>query len=281
MKNENDLKITSATEEGFSRNVFFETHAHYDHTLFKGQGPEVVRELKESGIERIVIPAITLESNQAAREMFDEEHFPFVYFASGIHPKVASSIIADRFDWTMISDYLSEKRTVAVKTGLDLANKSLTEKLISNQKAILQHLLRLADEHNLPVVLHVREAVPETVEELKKSGFTGKLEEHCFLYDKNAMYQMLEAGIHYFGIGGAVTRPENAALREAVMNMPLESILLETDAPFQKPFGYSEKLNTSLALDQIAETIAELKGIPKEELIAQAYENSMVFFGTK
>ena len=151
---------------------FFETHAHLDHKLFKGQGPELANELKQAGIEKIVIPAITVESNQVARELFDDEHYPFVLFATGIHPKMASYIIDDRFDWSNISKYLSEDRTVAVKTGLDISNQHLTDKHIFNQKLVLQHLLRLADQYKLPAVLHVRDVVPDIIEELGKLYFT-------------------------------------------------------------------------------------------------------------
>lgn len=83
----------------------------------------------------------------------------------------------------------------------------------------------------------------------------------------------------YFGIGGGVTFPENIALREAVAKMPLESILLETDSPFQKPYQYDQKLNTSYSLMQIAKEIATIKGIALDEVISATYDNSIRFFG--
>ncbi len=258
---------------------FFETHAHLDHKLYKGKGPILADALKYDGVERIVIPAITAESNQVARDLFDKDNYPYVLFASGLHPKIASYIIDDRFDWNIIAGYLSEDRTVAVKTGLDISDHFLTDKHISNQKLVLQHLLRLADQYALPAVLHVRDAVPELIEELGKSNFSGKLEVHCFLYDETIMNELLQAGVHYFGVGGAVTWPENEALREAVKKMPLEALLLETDSPFQKPYGYGEKLNTPHSLSQIAYVIANLKGISKEEVLDVTFDNSMRFFG--
>lgn len=258
---------------------FFETHAHLDHKLYKGQGPILADELKYAGVEKIVIPAITAESNQVARELFDRDNYPFVLFASGLHPKIASYIIDDRYDWDIISGYLSDDRTVAVKTGLDLSDQYFTDKHISNQKQVLQHLLRLADQHSLPAVLHVRDAVPEIIEELGKCNFSGELEVHCFMYDETIMNALLQAGVRYFGVGGAVTWQENAALRDAVGKMPLESLLLETDSPFQKPFGYGEKLNTPYSLNQIAYVIANLKGISKEEVLEVTYNNSVRFFG--
>ena len=257
----------------------FETHAHLDHKLYKGQGPALAKELYESGIDWIVIPAITEQSNQKSRELFDEENYPFVLFAAGIHPKVASSIKDDNFDWDKLTGYLSEKRTVAVKTGLDLSTKELTDKNILNQKHVLRHLLKLADKHNLPAVLHVRDAIPEIIEEIGLSRFMGELEVHCFLYDETVMNKLIQAGVHYFGIGGGVTFRENIALREAVAKMPLESILLETDSPFQKPYLYDQKLNTPYSLVQIAEEIAIIKGITIEMVMSATYDNSIRFFG--
>lgn len=261
-----------------NKHKLFETHAHLDHDLYKGQGPVLAKELYESGVDWIVIPAITEQSNQKARELFDEENYPFVLFAAGIHPKVASSIKDDNFDWDKLTGYLSEERTVAVKTGLDLSPKNLTDKNILNQKHVLRHLLKMADEHNLPAVLHVRDAIPEIIEEIGLSKFSGRLEVHCFLYDLAVMNKLIQAGVHYFGIGGGVTFPENIALREAVAKMPLESILLETDSPFQKPYQYDQKLNTSYSLMQIAKEIATIKGIALDEVISATYDNSIRFF---
>jgi TatD DNase family protein len=258
--------------------VYFESHAHYDHKLFKGTGPELVKELKESGIDRIVIPAITYESNFEVREKFVEEEFPYVYFATGIHPKIASYLKEDNVDWEPLERLMEDKRTVAVKTGLDFSDDHLGDAHHSNQKAILHHLLRIGAEHRLPVVLHIRDAAKEILEELKCKEFSGNIEVHCFMYGPQVMNDFLESGIKYFGIGGAVTKPENCELREAVRQMPVENILLETDSPFQRPQGYAERLNTSRSLEQVASEIALLKGMDADAIREQSYQNACRFF---
>ena len=88
----------------------------------------------------------------------------------------------------------------------------------------------------------------------------------------------MDAGVNYFGIGGAVTKDGFDELREGVKNIPLSSILLETDAPFQKPKDFQGKLNDSSSLLQIAREIGRIKGIPEEEVIRATYQNAMSFF---
>ena len=258
--------------------MYFESHAHYDDKQFKGAGPEIVKELKAFGIEKIVVPAITLESNYEARKMFGAEEFSYVYFATGIHPKVASYTRDENVDWESFEALLKEKRTVAIKTGLDLHNPVLGPAHIKNQKAIMEHLFRLASKYDLPVVLHVRDANELLLEELEKIGFEGKIEVHCFLYDKQFMNGLMKAGVSYFGIGGAVTHEAHEALRDAVSHMPLSSVLLETDAPYMRPAEWHERLNTSKTLPQIAAEIAALKGVSVEQAVDVTYKNACKFF---
>ena len=184
---------------------YFDSHAHYDNSRFKGNGPDIVKELNANGmLEKAVISAITVESNYEARKMFDEAEFPYVYFAAGIHPRCASSIKDEKFDWDTFSGLFEDRRTVAVKTGLDFSGPQLTPTLIGNQKKILRHLLMIADLNKLPVVLHVRDSEEAIIDELQNSNPELNIEVHCFVYDKDIMEKMIQAGVKFFGIGGAV-----------------------------------------------------------------------------
>ena len=259
--------------------MYFESHAHYDDKQFKGAGPDIVKELKAFGIEKIVIPAITLESNYEARRLFGDEEFPYVYFATAIHPKVARYMKDENVDWESFEALLKEKRTVAIKTGLDLHNPMFGPAHIGNQKAIMEHLFKFASKYDLPVVLHVRDVSDLLLEELGKIGYEGRIEVHCFMYDKKFMDELMKVGVNYFGIGGAVTHENHGDLREAVSLMALESVLLETDAPYMRPAGYQERKNTSGTLPQIASEIAGLKGISADRVVDVTYKNACKFFG--
>ena len=257
-----------------------ETHAHYDHRLYKNNGPSIVKALKEwGGIDKIVIPAISFESNYEARQQFGRKEFPYVYFATGIHPYAARGITESNIDWKEFEKMLSDKRTVAVKTGLDYIDPNMSKTEKDHQCKVLRKLIGFANEHDLPVVIHVRDmAVDDLLNELSETKINTTVEVHCFVHDFNTMQRMIDSGIRYFGIGGAVTK-DYPKLRECVTKMPLEMLLLETDSPFQKPRGYSGKLNSSYSLETIAQEIAGIKGISVEEVVAAANSNACNFFG--
>ena len=269
-----------------------ETHAHTDHQLYEGRGAELVKEQFEYGIKKIVVPAITYDSNFAAREQLDE--FDHVFFAAGIHPKYAMN----ESDWdnaqsARFEALLSEPKTVAVKTGLDFAKKSITDAQVSKQIAFMKRLISYAHNFDLPLVFHVRGAMEAFMNVLKEYRIHTAAEIHCYCDSILTAERLMEHGIRYFGIGGAFTRKDSLGeymfpeLREFVRLVPAKMILLETDAPFQRPHGVEipqseycdNKLNTSLALVAIAEEIARLRGdISPEDLIEASNHNAERFF---
>ena len=260
----------------------FDTHAHYDHPLFEGNGPEIARHLFEEGtVDGIVIPAITYESN-FNRDKFPEERFPRVFFAAGLHPKCAVNEAwwseEKRADFECI---LSNHRTVAVKTGLDFCKKKLTESQKEHQKRFFRLMIGYANEARLPLVLHIRDSAEEVIEVLKEEKLSVKAVAHCYTYDKTVADKMIEVGITHFGIGGMITRDDMEPLCKCVEELPIESILLETDAPFVKPVGYEGNLNTSGTLEMVVEKIATIKNLPIQETVTALQCNAYAFFGVK
>lgn len=256
----------------------FDTHAHYDYPLF-GDGPEVVRKLHQNGVlNGVVIPAIAYESN-FSRERFPAAEFPYVYFAAGLHPKYATNEawwdVEKRAEFEQL---LEDPRTVAVKTGMDLAKVKLTEEQQAHQASFFKYLIGRANKKNLPLVLHVREAAAEALEILREHPLQVEAVVHCFSYDLEVARKMMDAGVTRFGIGGKLTLKDMAYLREAVKELPLSAILIETDAPFVKPEGYEEELNTSETMMGTVRLIAELKGIRAEEVVAAVENNAREFY---
>lgn len=175
-----------------------------------------------------------------------------------------------------------DHRVVAIKSGLDFCKKKVQEQQINRQYDFLKLFMKLAEENNKPLVLHIREAADEAIKFFGENPLTVPAEIHCFIYNKEIMQKFIELGISFFGIGGMVTRSENVELQEAVKLMPLEMILLESDAPFVKVEGESERINTTArALPVVATKIAELKGISVEEVAEVTYMNACRFFGIK
>jgi len=263
----------------------FDTHAHYDHILFHDTGPETVDRLYNSGVlSGVVIPAISYESN-FHHDMFPVDKFPYVFFAAGIHPKYAMNMPfwSDGGDGKAKQDQflrlLDDKRTVAIKSGLDHAKKKLQNIQLQRQRDFFRYMIRLANAHQLPMVLHIRDAVEDALEILHENPLEVEAVVHCYTYGPDELSRFVEAGVNYFGIGGMLTRDEMGELREAVKILPLDRILLETDSPLVKPKGFHGELNTSEKLIETAELIAELKDVPVERVIEAVEKNAREFYG--
>lgn len=256
----------------------FDTHAHYDHPLFE-DGPAIVRNLYGEGtIKGVVIPAITYDSN-FHRASFPVEEFPYVYFAAGLHPKYATNEPwwgAERR--AEFEAFLEDPRTVAVKTGMDLAKIKLTDAQKEHQARFFKYFIGLANERKLPLVLHIRDAAKEATEVLRENPLQVEAVAHCYCYDLETAHEMMKVGVTRFGIGGKLTDEDMGHLRECVKELPLSAILVETDAPFVKPLGYTEKLNTSVTLMGIVRLIAELRGLGVEEVVAAVEKNARDFY---
>ena len=267
-------------EKKSEKRVLFDTHAHYDHRRFHGEGPKIVRELYDAGIiNGVVIPAISYESN-FNRLLFPEEEFPYVYFASGVHPRFSLS----KAKWTdakkqAFHKLLLDPRTVAVKSGLDLGDYSLSEDIKKSQRECLGYMMDLSVQFKLPLILHIRDAADEVIRFLKEKPSEVEIEVHCFTYDYRTAFKMMEVGITRFGIGGMLTRDGKDLLRDCVRRLPLSTILLETDAPFVKPKDFRGTVNTSEILWEIVQLIAELKGISTYTVADTVQKNAYEFFG--
>ena len=263
-----------------NQNVYYiDTHCHLDHLLFGDSRYEVVKKARDAGVKYMINAPVTYESNFTSNEMFPAKDYSDVFFAKGLHPKYA----ANEPTWnscmkTQFEQLLADKRTVAIKTGLDYCNTRMQESQKLTQKKFLMMFIDYATEYNLPMILHVREALDDMIASLKEHPINTETVIHCYNSCNWVKTQeVMELGIHYFGIGGMITRGD-AALLDSVKNMPMEAILLETDSPFVKLSNGDEKVNTPLVLPQIAMKIAELKGKSFEEVVTQTYENACNFY---
>ena len=258
---------------------YFETHAHPDHPLIEDRAG-YVRNMRAVGIDKMVIAPITYESNYQSMDLFPVNLYPDVLFSKGLHPKCAiNNPMWGKYEKEKFCELLLDKRVVAVKSGIDLSKKKLQEKQIERQYDFLKMFMEMAKKYNKPLVLHIREASQEAIDFFKKNPLPVRAEIHCFTYDKDVMMQLIDVGIRFFGIGGMVTRSENFDLQEAVKEMPLDMILIESDAPFVKVEGDIGRVNTSSrAIPTVVRKIAEIKGLSEEEVAKKTYWNAMRFF---
>ena len=139
--------------------------------------------------------------------------------------------------------------------------------------------MEIAREVKLPFIIHSREAAEDTLRLMKdlRAGEMSGGVIHCFSYGKEIAREYLSMGL-YLGIGGVLTFPNARKLKEVVAYAPLEQLLLETDAPYLAPVPHRGKRNSSLYLPYIAEAIAEIKGVPYEQVVQATEENAKRLF---
>ncbi len=252
--------------------MIFDTHAHYDDKAFDSDRKELFHNMKKEGVEFIVNVGSDLEANRKTLALAEE--FPFIYAALGVHPSEAGELAEADIQW--IKKKAENPKVVAIgEIGLDYywpePDKTVQKKWFERQ-------LALAGETGLPIIVHSRDAAKDTLEMLKawqvqKTG--GVI--HCFSYTKEIAREYLNMD-YYFGIGGVLTFKNAKKLVEAVEYIPMNRILLETDCPYLAPEPYRGKRNQSSYIHYVAQKLAEIKNISKEEVLAQTMRNAKEFY---
>ncbi len=253
--------------------MIFDTHAHYDDQAFDCDREELLNGMKERGVEYIVNIGASLASCKKTLELIEE--YPFLYGAIGIHPSETAELTDEDMDW--LKSKAAQEKIVAIgEIGLDYY---WPEPDRETQKKWFIRQLKLAEELKLPVVIHSRDAARDTLEILKNwNDHKTKGVIHCFSYTWEMAKEYL-AMDYYFGIGGVLTFKNARKLAEAVEQIPMERILLETDCPYLAPEPYRGKRNQSGYIDYVAEKLAELKGLDREDVLRITGENAKVFYG--
>ena len=255
--------------------MIIETHAHYDDEAFDEDREELLWKMKEQGVEFIVNVGASIASTKKTIELV--QRYPFLYGAVGIHPSETEELKEEDMLWLKKASV--QKDIVAIgEIGLDYYWPEPDREI---QKKWFIRQLALASEVKLPVIIHSRDAAEDTLEILKEwdKDKTGGVI-HCFSYSKEIAREYLSMG-YYFGIGGVLTFKNARKLVEAVEIIPMEKILLETDCPYLAPEPYRGKRNQSGYIDFVAEKLAKLKGITKEEVLRITSDNAKNFYHLK
>ena len=253
---------------------FIDTHAHLYDEAFDGDFGEVIGKIKNDGVIKCVFPAIDSSTfdrqTRAALECGD-----FVAQAMGLHPTSVGAT------WKEELEFVKEKvrygSYVAIgEIGLD---GYWSREFMNEQKEVFREQLRLAYELDLPVIIHVREAMEETFQVIDSLGEgipRGVF--HAFSGSVETWERIRRYGKFMVGIGGVVTY-KNAGVAKTVEQIPLEHILLETDCPYLTPVPNRGKRNDSGNLIYIAEKIAQIKGCALEQVAKVTTENAIRMFG--
>jgi TatD DNase family protein len=248
--------------------MIFETHAHYDDEAFDEDRQQLLASMKDAGIGNIVNIGANMASSHASIELAHK--YDFIYATVGVHPSDTAELDEDKLEELRLLS--RDERCVAIgEIGLDYYWPEPDHDL---QKKWFKRQIALAKEEKLPIVIHSRDAAADTLSILKEENAAengGVV--HCFSYSAEVAKQCVDMGF-YIGVGGVITFKNGRRLKETVDMLPLENIILETDSPYLAPTPYRGKRNCSLYLPLVADAIAEIKGVPAEEVIRITEENA-------
>ena len=252
------------------KEMLFDTHVHLLDERFDEDREAVLAELAGSGVGNVVEASSGLADSIRAAALAKEH--AAVYAAVGIHPHSAD-------EWSMavreaLHTLLQEKKVVAVgEIGLDYHyDFSPREK----QKEVFEQQVELALETDMPIVVHSREATADTMEILRRHpNVRGEL--HCFSGSAETAAELVKMGF-YIAFGGALTFKNARKTLEAGQAVPLDRLLIETDCPYMTPVPFRGKRNEPAYVKYVAEKLAEVKGVPVQEIVRMTEENAKRFF---
>lgn len=250
-----------------------DTHCHLDMSAYAADCEAVLARALAAGVSRIISVGIDLASSRRAIEL--AEQYPGVYATVGVHPHNVAELSAA--DYAELRGLCRHAKVVAYgEIGLDYVKNYAP---VSLQKEHFRRQVALAGELQLPVVVHDREAHDEIMEILEGAApFPAGGVMHCFSGDGAFARRVLALGFH-ISIPGVVTFAKAEMLQQAVREIPLGSLVLETDGPFLAPVPYRGKRNEPRLLLFTAQKVAELKGISLAEVALQTTRNAVRLFG--
>ena len=248
-----------------------DTHVHLDDPAFDGDRDEVVARARAAGVRRQVVPAIDAATWPRLRDCCADS--PGLHAAYGLHPL----LLADHRDAHLdrLRDWIDRERPVAVgECGLDYYVDDLDR---DAQRHFFEAQLRIARVCELPVIVHARRAVEDVIIAIRKvGGLRGVV--HSFAGSVEQARQLDEAGF-LLGFGGPATYPRANRIRKVVATVPLNQLLLETDAPDQPLCGYQGQRNEPCRLPGVLAVIAEIRGVDEAVIAKATTANAERLFG--
>ncbi len=251
-----------------------DTHTHLYVKAFKNDIDPVISRAREAGVGRFYLPAI--DSSETVSLLHLEEKYPGICIAMmGLHPcSVKEDMEAELKN---VEDWLSKRKFVAVgEIGLDYY---WDKTFIDQQKQAFHRQIEWALHYDIPIVIHSRNSIDDCLEIVGQHQ-KGKLKGifHCFTESLDSAQKIMDLGF-YMGIGGVLTY-KNSGLAEVVRDIPMEYLVLETDAPYLTPVPFRGKRNESSYIKYVAEKLADVKGISLEDVAKITTTNAEKIFGS-
>ncbi|HSI38243.1 MAG TPA: TatD family hydrolase [Methylotenera sp.] len=248
--------------------MLIDTHCHLDAAEFDADRDNVALQAIQKGVSRIVIPAVARDNFDTVIALCDQHKN--CSYALGVHPMYVDNATMD--DIEVLKTYVAENNPVAIgEIGLDYF---VTKSNIAHQTLFFTEQLKIAKQHDLPVILHVRHAVDDVLKQLRHYQLVGGIA-HAFNGSFQQAEQFIALGFK-LGFGGAMTYSRALRIRELATKLPLESIVLETDSPDIPPEWVGAKgRNTPLELPKIAQVLADLRGVNVAQVVEITGSNAL------
>ena len=251
--------------------MFFDTHAHYDDERYDGDRGSLLNSMRESGVSLILNAGSSIENSRHGLAL--AEKYDFMYAGVGVHPHDAKEMDDGSID--LLRGLSRHPRALAIgEIGLDY-HYNLSP--VEVQKHRFREQLELAREVKLPVIIHEREAFSDVMEIIRDyPDIRGVF--HCFSGDMNAARVLLDMG-WLLSFTGVITFKKATVSLEVAAFVPLERLMLETDAPYLSPEPLRGKRNDSRNLIHIAKKLAEARGTSYEHIAEATMNTGKAFFG--
>ena len=252
--------------------MIIDTHCHLDDTRYDDDIQSVIKNALDNKVDKIIIPGADINDLPKAAKIANSNSN--IYFAAGVHPYEI-----DGYDESVIRKFAKDPKCVAIgECGLDyfrLPDENIDE-YKSKQKDIFVSQIKLAIELNLPLIIHIRDANEDSLKILKE--YEDKLVGgvlHCF----NASPILLElSSKFYYGIGGVLTFKNAKKLVEILPKIPLNRLLIETDAPYLTPEPHRGKRNEPAFTTFVADKMSDILGMSRDEIEGLTTQNAIRLF---
>ena len=250
----------------------FDTHSHYNDEKFDQDREEMIASTFAAGITMLMCIGYNLESSQKAVEI--AEAHENIYATCGISPNDVQEV--ELTDLNLIKKMAKNSKIKAIgEIGLDYYWEK-EEVVRKKQRAFFQKQIEIANEMDLPIVIHTRDAYLDTIKILKENPCKNTGIFHCCPLNSELIKDALNLG-YYISFSGSITF-KNAKSEAAILQVPLDRLLIETDSPYLTPEPYRGQRNDSRKVIEVARKIANVKNKSLEEIAKITYENALKIY---
>ena len=247
-----------------------DTHCHLDLPPFDAGRSSILRQAAAAGVEAVIVPAIAADGLHNILRLAQD--YPIVSAGAGLHPLFMDWHHPD--DWSLVQQQVENGSVVAIgECGLDFS-KASTDK--PAQRKLFEQHVELAQSSGLPLIIHAHRAVEDVLQCVQRyPGVNGVV--HSFNGSEQQAKSFIDIGFK-LGFGGAITYPRATRLRQMITNLPLDALLLETDAPYQTGFAHKGQVNQPAWISEVCEVVAKLQDLPQQLIAEKTTANAVDLF---